>query len=178
MGCPLVTRTKVLVTLTSVLVPSGYDRRHPLPRCQLFSRQILPPSTNFLDFGPQNVISPEMAAIKSLNSNQKNILKPADKGSGIVLMIVQDYIFSANRQLFDTDFYERANPSGLDKATHLAENLLTAMRSDKDIDQKCCDYLWPDSPAPGRFYMLPKIHKGKLAPPGRPINSAIESQNF
>ena len=131
----------------------------------------MPPSINFLDFGPQNAIS----AIKSRNSNRKIILKPADNGSGIVLMNVRDYIFEANRQLSDTDFYAWANRSDLDKVMRLVENLLTAMRSEKEIDQKCCDYLWPDSPALGHFYMLPKIHKGKLPPPGRPIISAIGS---
>ena len=85
-------------------------------------------------------------------------MKPADKGSGIVLMNVQDYIYEANRQLSDTAFYEPANLSDLDKAVHLVENLLTAMRNDKEIDKKCFDYLWPDSPVPGRFYMLLKIH--------------------
>ena len=123
----------------------------------------------------RNISNAEMAAIKSLNSNRKIIMKSADKGSGIVLMNVQDYIYEANRQLSDTAFYEPANLPDLDKAVHLVENLLTAMRNDKEIDQKCFDYLWPDTPVPGRFYMLPKIHKGKLPPPGRPIISAIGS---
>ena len=123
----------------------------------------------------RNISNAEMAAIKSLNSNRKIIMKPADKGSGIVLINVQDYIYEANRQLSDTAFYEPANLPDLDKAVHLVENLLTAMRNDKEIDQKCFDHLWPDSPVPGRFYMLPKIHKGKLPPPGRPIISAIGS---
>ena len=49
------------------------------------------------------------------------------------------------------------------------------MRSNKEIDKKCFAYLLPNNPRPGRFYLLPKIHKGVLPPPGRPIISAIGS---
>jgi hypothetical protein len=38
------------------------------------------------------------------------------------------------------------------------------------IDEKTLKYLIPDSPKPGRFYLLPKIHKANN--PGRPIVSA------
>jgi len=125
--------------------------------------------------GTRNISNQEMLAIQSLNSNRNIIIKPADKGSGIVVMNTCDYIFEANRQLSDNEFYRPADSSDLERATNQVENLITAMRREKEIDQKCSDYLWPDSPAPGRFYMLPKIHKGKLPPPGRPIISAIGS---
>ena len=49
------------------------------------------------------------------------------------------------------------------------------MRNNKEIDRKCLVYLLPSNPRPGRFYLLPKIHKGVLPPPGRPIVSAIGS---
>ena len=38
------------------------------------------------------------------------------------------------------------------------------------IDEKILKYLIPDSPKPGRFYLLPKIHKANN--PGRSIVSA------
>ena len=38
------------------------------------------------------------------------------------------------------------------------------------IDEKTLKYLIPDSPKPGRFYLLTKIHKANN--PGRPIVSA------
>jgi len=49
------------------------------------------------------------------------------------------------------------------------------MRLNKEIDKKCFNYLLPNKRRPGRFYLLPKIHKGILPPPGRPIISAIGS---
>ena len=47
------------------------------------------------------------------------------------------------------------------------------MRNNKEIVKKCLAYLLPSNPRPGRFYLLPKIHKGVLPPPGRPIILAI-----
>jgi hypothetical protein len=38
------------------------------------------------------------------------------------------------------------------------------------IDDKTMEYLTPEDPKPGRFYLLPKIHKENN--PGRPIVSA------
>jgi hypothetical protein len=33
------------------------------------------------------------------------------------------------------------------------------MYDNGDIDEKTLEYLKPDSPKPGRFYLLPQIHK-------------------
>jgi hypothetical protein len=44
------------------------------------------------------------------------------------------------------------------------------MYDNGDIDEKTLEYLIPDSPKPGRLYLLPKIHKAYN--PGRPIVSA------
>ena len=49
------------------------------------------------------------------------------------------------------------------------------MRNNKEIDKKCLAYLLPSNLRPGRFYLLAKIHKGVLPPPGHPIISAILS---
>ncbi|XP_071138766.1 uncharacterized protein [Mytilus edulis] len=44
------------------------------------------------------------------------------------------------------------------------------MHNDGFIDDKPLEYLKPENPKPGRFYLLPKIHKANN--PGRPIVSA------
>ena len=44
----------------------------------------------------------------------------------------------------------------------------------KEISQKTADYLFIENPRTATFYLLPKIHKNILPPPGRPIVSANE----
>jgi hypothetical protein len=44
------------------------------------------------------------------------------------------------------------------------------MKENSHIDKNTFDYLKPDKPKVGRFYLLPKIHK--VNNPGRPIVSA------
>ncbi|KAK3107779.1 hypothetical protein FSP39_022084 [Pinctada imbricata] len=45
------------------------------------------------------------------------------------------------------------------------------MKNNNEIDEDVFEYLCPENPRPGQFYLLPKIHKEGI--PGRPIVSAI-----
>ena len=53
-----------------------------------------------------NLDSQECTAIKNLASNKHIIIKPADKGSCVVILNTKDYIHEAFRQLSDSDFYQ------------------------------------------------------------------------
>ena len=55
----------------------------------------------------QNLSIEEKQAIKNLSSNRAIVIKLADKGSGVVIMNTQDYVREAQRQLSDTNFYEK-----------------------------------------------------------------------
>ena len=46
------------------------------------------------------------------------------------------------------------------------------MMIDDEIDEETYNYLLPHRSRPAQFYILPKIHKNKDNPPGRPIVSA------
>ena len=50
---------------------------------------------------PQNLSKNERNALKELADNRDIIIKPADKGSAIVIMDTQDYIKEGDRQLSD-----------------------------------------------------------------------------
>ena len=54
-------------------------------------------------------------------------------------------------------------------------DLILDMFNNGEIDSYCYRFLEQINPKPGHFYMLAKIHKNTLPPPGRPIVSAIGS---
>ena len=57
----------------------------------------------------KNLTKEEYQAIKSLKHNSDIIIKPADKGSAIVVLDKQSYIQEGQRQLNDTKFYEQTD---------------------------------------------------------------------
>lgn len=52
-----------------------------------------------------NITVEQRKAINTLRNNKDIIIKPADKGSGIVIMDIQQYKLEALRQLNDTNYY-------------------------------------------------------------------------
>ena len=56
-----------------------------------------------------NLTVTERQAISQLKQRQDIIIKPADKGSGTVVMDKTWYIDECNRQLNDSKFYKRLN---------------------------------------------------------------------
>jgi hypothetical protein len=77
------------------------------------------------------------------------------------------YIREAERQLSDDHFYNKLDKDPTKKFSDEITNELNNMYDNGDIDAKTLEYLIPDSPKPGRFYLLPKIHKANNQ--GRPI---------
>ena len=93
--------------------------------------------------GTTNLSHNEKLAIKTLRCNETIIIKPADKGGAIAEMNKKDYIKEAERPLDDEQYYAKLMQDPLK--------------------------LIPQDSQPGKFYLLPKIHKPNN--PGRPIVS-------
>ena len=94
------------------------------------------------------------------------------KGSAVVIQNRIDYIKEGLRQLSDRNFYRLQE----ENLTHIHNNLIieqvNKMLMSKEISQKTADYLILETPRTPNFCLLPKIHKDKIPPPGRPIVSA------
>lgn len=117
-----------------------------------------------------NLSSDERTALRNLRSNVEIVIKPADKGSAVVVMDKSAYIREAERQLNDDRFYMKLEEDPTEKFSDEITKELTKMNTLGYIDDKTLEYLTPDNPKAGRFYLLPKIHKPNN--PGRPIVSA------
>jgi hypothetical protein len=117
-----------------------------------------------------NLTPVERTALQNLRSNEDIIIKPVDKGSAVVVMDKSAYIREAERQLSDDRFYNKSDKDPTKQFSDEMTNELNNMHDYGYIDEKILKYLIPDSPKPGRFYLLPKIHKANNL--GRPIVSA------
>ena len=118
--------------------------------------------------------------------NPNIIIKPADKGSSVVIMDREQYIWEAHRQLKDTVYYKKlSKPTYLDTVP-MIRKILDTLKEKRFINHKQHTYLQgPPIIRPRRFYLLPKIHKDPLKwsiphkiPPGRPIVSDCGSESY
>ena len=133
-----------------------------------------------------NLSREEDEALRALKENRRIIIKPADKGSAVVIMDRDQYLWEGYRQLNDQTYYTKLNkPIYLDTVP-LADKIIQSLHDKKFINAKPRNYLMGNSqPRPRRFYMLPKIHKDPSKwsrpfeiPPGRPIVSDCDSETY
>ena len=98
-----------------------------------------------------NLTSSEKEALKNLSQNRAIIIKPADKGSGIVLPNTKDYVFEAHRQLQDTNFYKKLDTDLTQQFADEINGLILDMFNNGEIDSQCYRF-WQTNPKPGHFY--------------------------
>ena len=122
-----------------------------------------------------NISRLEQMAIGTLKSNQKIVIKPADKGSAIVILNRTDYIAEGERQLTDDKYYQPLEHCPSETNHQKICKTLDTMVLKKELSNECLEFLLDFKPRTPEFYMLPKIHKNQTPPPGRPIISGNDS---
>ena len=103
------------------------------------------------------------------------VIKPADKGSAVVIQNRTDYIAEGLRQLNNSDFYRETDTDLTFTYNDEIKSLVEKLYEDKEISEKCRNYLQIPKPRTSQLYLLPKIHKNQNPVPGRPIVSANSS---
>ena len=119
-----------------------------------------------------NISRGERLAIKNLTNNPHIIIKPADKGSAVVVMNREDYISEGYRQLSDTNFYRKVDTDLTAHHMQRVQRYINHMYANGEISVQVSAYLTERECKTAKLYLLPKIHKGKIPPQGRPIVSA------
>ena len=118
----------------------------------------------------RNLTKDEQEALENLRSYDDIIIKQADKGSAVVVMDKGTYIQEAMGQLNDSEMYV---PLDGDPTQDMVKKINEKIRESWEkgnIDDKTKDSLMvSEDVKPGRFYLLPKIHKQGC--PGRPVIS-------
>ena len=117
-----------------------------------------------------NLKPSERSALHGLKKREDIIIKPADKGSAVVVMDREHYISEAERQLNDSTFYKALDHDPTHEFAKKVTDAVSEMLNGDHIIEKNAIYLTVDQPKACRFYLLPKIHKA--GNPGRPIVSA------
>ncbi|XP_066275237.1 uncharacterized protein [Branchiostoma lanceolatum] len=119
-----------------------------------------------------NICSAEREALAELSRRTDIIIKPADKGSAVVIMKREDYIQEALRQLSNKDHYKHIDSCPTEEHAALVRTTLFKLLNEGTtcISEDEFNYLAPVHPRTPVFYLLPKIHKE--GNPGRPIISA------
>ena len=117
-----------------------------------------------------NLSRKERKALSTLRKRTDIVIKPADKGSGTVIMDPSWYVNDCDRQLNDTKYIQRQSSDLTNKVQERVMEYPTRLYKDNLIDYETLKYLSCISePKAGRFYILPKIYK--RGNPGRPIIS-------
>lgn len=133
-----------------------------------------------------NLTPEEFEALKELSENKQIIIKPADKGSAIVILDREQYLQEGYRQLNDKKYYSKLTKPIYLNTVPMIEKIIDNLLIKKFINLKQKRYLLGASePRPRLFYMLPKIHKEAekwsipfQIPPGRPIVSDCDSETY
>lgn len=134
-----------------------------------------------------NASKNELDMLAKLHNHPHVIVKSADKGSATVVMDKQAYEAEAVRQLVNKEHYlELPAPQYTHNISRISQ-FVQQLHADRFITDRQRDWFMPDSDTvrARKFYLLPKIHKDRSKwpdpdrmPPGRPIVSDVNSENY
>ena len=97
--------------------------------------------------------------MKSLLQDDDIIIRPADKGSGIVVMDTQKYIEGLEEEMFKSESYEKTEAPKYQETEKLVKKTVNKMYKNGHIDDELKKYLVPKFAKPGRLKGNPKLHK-------------------
>ena len=116
-----------------------------------------------------NLTQEEKTALQDLKRCNDIIIKPADKGSAVVVWKRDLYIQEANYQLSDNRSYQHLDAGPIQQDQKIVKNTIKDMIASCELPPMA-KHLVVTTLCTSRFYMLPKIHKPNN--PGHPIVSA------
>ena len=119
----------------------------------------------------KNLTKEEYQSIKCLRNHPDIIIKPADKGSAIVIQDKHNYVTEGERQLHNEQFYVETEIDLTGEVIHRVNLYVNNVLQRGQISQNTSKYLTTDIDRTQQFYLLPKIHKDIQNTPGRPIVS-------
>ena len=100
-------------------------------------------------------------------------MKEADNGSAVVVLDKSLYIQKANRHLCDSNVYKPLESDCTSDIIGEIQSTIQILENQGVLTKDMVNYANPAGTRPGRFYLLPKVHKSGV--PGRPVISSCSS---
>jgi Reverse transcriptase (RNA-dependent DNA polymerase) len=130
-----------------------------------------------------NFTRKECIALNTLKNHPQIVIKPADKGGGILVLDKEKYLNEGFRHLLRPQYYQPIPSSLKDDTAGLVKGLALDLFIGRHIDRKLCEFLLPPRDPKSRIiYFLPKAHKLKqdwpdpAMPAGRPIVANVSTE--
>ena len=128
-----------------------------------------------LPYSRLNLSKTEHMALKSLQNLSDVVIKPADKGGGIVLLNKTDYDHELSRQLLNTSHYRKLASDPTNLIRKIIQTLSNSGLDEGLVSPKEHSFLNKADFTTPAIYILRKIHKNPINRPGRPIVSGCNS---
>lgn len=93
----------------------------------------------------------------------------------MIILNKQDYMEELNRLVKDISTYKSLKRNPNKELKKKFKEFLNHGIADHVINKKEGIYMLPKAPRIPVIYQVPKVHKNKIKPPGRPIISGINS---
>ena len=118
-----------------------------------------------------NLSKEEHLTLRSLQNDRSVVIKPADKGTAVVVWDRNDYLKEAERQLSDEKTYEEIRITEKDQVelVEKSNDLFSNLRRKNVITENENNYFrfnFKKATNLGKLYLLPKIHKDLCKIPG------------
>ena len=143
------------------------------PALELFLNKVKEDIFSVLPGRPKkfNLNREEYLTMRSLQNDRSVIIKPADKGSAVVVWDRQDYLKEAERQLSDSSIYKEVKVTEKDLVDLVdkSNKIFVDLERRNIIQEKEKNYFkfnFKKATNVGKFYLLPKIHKSLSKVPG------------
>lgn len=99
-----------------------------------------------------NLTGEETKALKELRENKQIIIKPADKGSAVVILDRDQYLQEGYRQLNDTTYYSKLKKPIYLETLPIVEKIINNLYQKKFINMKQKNYLLGSPEPRGRLF--------------------------
>lgn len=110
-----------------------------------------------------NIPQREVDALHELQHAKHIVIKPADKGSVVVILSRDQYGLEVERQLNDARYYKKLDEPIYMHTIPMVVSIVDSLKKKKFITAKQRQYLIASTqPRERRFYILPKIHESHI----------------